>query len=105
MDIAPELSALSPQHHDHLGMRLETDDAIDDMRADFLQLRRPADVRLLVEAGQQFHHRGDLLAVARRLDECRQQDRVVPGPIHGLADRHDIGIPCRLPDEIDDRRK
>ena len=60
---------LAAHDHQHLGVGLVADDAIDHVRADFLELGCPADVRLLVETRHQFDDDGDFLAVLRGTDQ------------------------------------
>ena len=48
-------------------MRLQADDAVNDMRARFLQTTRPLNVGRFIEARAQFHQSGDLLAGVGRM--------------------------------------
>ena len=49
-------------------MRLEADDAVEDLHAGIFQSARPADVGGFVEAGLQLDHRRDFFA-GGRIDE------------------------------------
>ena len=55
-------------------MRLQSDDAVDDVHTRALELARPCDVRVLVEARLEFDEREHLLAGVRGVDE-RVDDR------------------------------
>ncbi|MEY9487737.1 hypothetical protein RKD26_003531 [Streptomyces calvus] len=55
-------------------MRLEADQAVDDVAAGLLQLARPLDVGVLVEAGLDLDQDEDLLAGLGGVDE-RVDDR------------------------------
>ena len=58
--------------HDHaeLAVRLESDDAVDDVAAGLLELARPPDVGLLVEAGLDLDQHQHLLAGLGGVDQC-----------------------------------
>ncbi len=90
--------------HDHrkLAMRLELDEAEDDLRAGALQVARPADIGLLVEARFQFDKGRDGLARFRRFGERAHDRAVVGGAIERLLDGDHIGITRRLLQELDD---
>ena len=100
---APARIGLAPDHERQLGVRLEAEHAVDDLRAGVLQPLRPVDVRLLVEARHQLDHDRHFLAAARRLDQRLHQHRVDAGAVDGLLDRDDVGILGRAADELDDR--
>ena len=72
--IAPEPLVLAAHDHDELGVRLEAEHAVHDVRAGLLQLVRELDVRLLVEARPQLDDDRDVLAGLRGLDQ-RADDR------------------------------
>ena len=59
-----------------LGVRLQPEEAVDDVHAALLERARPLDVRLLVEARLQLDERRHLLAVLGRARE-RLHDRRV----------------------------
>ena len=81
-------------------MGLETDDAVDDVHARLLELGRPGDVRLLVEARGELDERDDLLAGLGGTDE-RSDDRAVRsrGAVERLLDGEHVGIGDGLVDE------
>ena len=71
MHVGAQLAALAPHHQRHLGVRLQLQEAVDHLHAGALQLARPADIGLFVEARLQFDHRGDRFAGFGRLDQAR----------------------------------
>ena len=100
MHVGGERSAFAPHDQRQLGMGLELDEAIDDLRAGALEVARPADIGLLVEAGLELDQRGHRLARFRRLDQ-RPHDRTVGGrAIQRLLDGDDVGIARRLLQEL-----
>ncbi len=94
---------LAAQQQRKLGVGLQTEHAVDDLRAGLLQPLGPVDVRLLVETGEQLDDDGDFLAPASRLDQRVHQHRIDAGAIDGLLDCDHVGIVAGLPDELDDR--
>ena len=108
VDIRPQLRAtrgvrFAPKQQCELGVGLQTENAVDHLRAGFLQPLGPVDVRLFVEASQQLDDDGDLLAAARGLDQRLHQHRVDAGAVDGLLDRDHVGVLAGLADELDDR--
>ena len=102
MAVADQRSALAPHHHRKLRVGLQFDEAEHDLRAGALEVARPANIRLLVEARLELDQRGHRLARFRRLDE-RAHDRTVGRrAIERLLDRDDIGIVRRLVEELHD---
>ena len=69
VDVAPQAGALAPDDQAHLRVRLEPDEPVDDVGARLLELARPDDVRLLVEAGLDLDENDDLLAALGGADE------------------------------------
>lgn len=67
--VAAQFAVLATKDQHHLGVGLEADHAVDHYRAGLLQAAGQLQVGLFVEAGAQLDHRGDLLAVACRLDQ------------------------------------
>ena len=67
-------------------MRLEADDAVDDVHAHLFERPGPPDVGLLVEARLQLDDRRHLLAVLGGLNERRHDGAVAAGAIEGLLD-------------------
>ena len=103
--VAHELARLAAHDERHLRVRLVADDTVHHVRADFLEARRPVDVRLLVEARHELDDHGDLLAGARRVDERLHDHRIRAGAVHRLLDRDHLRIARRLADELDHRRE
>ena len=75
------------------------------MRADFLELGCPADVRLLVEARHQLDDDGDFLAVLRGADQRLHQHRIGAGAIDGHLDRDHLRVGGRAIEQVDHRRE
>ena len=75
--VAADRAALVADDEQDLGVRLQADEAVDDVDAGLLQRLRPLDVRLLVEARLQLDERDDLLARLGCPDE-RADDRASP---------------------------
>ena len=103
VDVAAQAAFLAPDDHQRLGVRLVADDAVDHVRADFLELARPADVGFLVEARHQLEHDRDFLAVLRGADQRLHQDRVGAGAVDRHLDADDLRVGCRLVEQVDDR--
>ena len=93
---------LPAQQQRELGVRLQAEYAVDDLRARLLEPLRPVDVRLFVKARHQFDNDRDLLAAAGGLNQRFHQHRVDAGAIDGLLDRDHVGVVGGLADELDD---
>jgi hypothetical protein len=91
------------QHQRHLAVRFQSDDAVDDLRADRFEALGEVDVRFLVEAGLQLDDHRDFLATPCGVLERIDDDRTDPGAIKRHADRDHLGIDGRLAQELDDR--
>ena len=105
MAVTADRVALTPYEEDGLGMRLQPDDAVDDVDAGLLEGPRPGDVRLLVAPSRQLDEGDHLLAGLGRAHE-RAHDRglaLVGRAVERLLDREDVGIVGRLVDERLDR--
>ena len=87
VDVAAQPGALAADDERGLGVRLEPDQAVDDVGAGALQLARPDDVRLLVEAGLDLDEDDDLLAALGGADERLDDRRVARRPVQRLLDR------------------
>ena len=105
VDVAAQARTLAADDERGLRMRLEPDQAVDDVRAGAFQLARPDDVRLLVEAGLDLDQDDDLLATLGGPDERLDDGRVARRPIERLLDRQDLGVVGGLGDEPLDRRR
>ena len=101
--VAAQTPLLAAHDHDQLGMGLEAEHAVHDVRAGLLQLGRELDVRLLVEARTQLDDHGDVLAGLRRFDQRADDRRIAAGAVQSLLDREHLRIARGLLDEIDDR--
>src|SRR6185295_623349 len=83
-----------------LGMGLERGEAVDDVDAGPLQVLRPAQVALLVEAGLELYQRGNRLAHPGRFTQRGDDRRVVGRAVQRLLDRDHIGIARGLAQEL-----
>ncbi len=93
--------ALAAHDHRNLGVGLPVDEAVDHLHAGALELGSPEQVLLLVEPRLELDHGGDRLARLGRGDQRRDHRRLLAGAVQRLLDRDDIGIGCRLAQEID----
>ncbi len=100
MGVGAKLRALAPHHQRDLGVGLVLDEAIDDLHARALKVPRPAQIGLFIKARLQFHQRRDVLACFRRLDQGRDDGRVLRGPVQRLLDGDDVRVPRRLTQEF-----
>lgn len=90
--VGSQLAFLAPNDHRHLGVGLELDEAEDDLHAGALEIARPADVRLFVEAGLELDQRRDRLAGFGGVDQRADDRAVVGGAVKRLLYRQDVRI-------------
>ena len=87
MAVTLEAAAFAAGNQQHLGVGFEAYHAIHHLRAHGFELLGPVDVGLFIEAGFQFHQRGNLLAAAKSLaqqvDEHGRRTRAVNGLLNG----------------------
>ena len=100
MDVVAQLAVLASHDQRHLGVGLQLDEAEDDLNAGALQVARPADVGLLVEARLELDQRRDRLARLGGIDQRANDRAVVGGAVERLLDGHDLGIDRRLAQEL-----
>ena len=103
MRVAADAVGLLAHDEAQLRMRLQVDEAVDDVDARFLQPVGPGDVVPLVEARLQLHEHGDLLARVRRLYQEIDERRIVADPVERHLDRDDGGIAERRAEQRLDR--
>ncbi len=92
MAVAGELGAFAPDDDAQLGVRLELDEAIDDVHARVFQIARPADIGRLVKAGLELDDGGHRLARLYRLLESLHDGAVARGAVERPLDGHHVGI-------------
>ncbi len=92
---------LAPHDQADLGVGLPVHEAVDDLHAGALELRRPVQVALLVEAGLELDNGGHRLARLCRIDQRGDHRRLVAGAVERLLDRDDRRIDRRLVEEVD----
>src|ERR1700704_4368526 len=101
MDILPKAIGIASYHEQRLAVRFQSDHAIDDVRARFLELTSPANVGSLIEARAQFHQSGDLLAIIGGLDQRLNYGRITAGAIERNLERQHLRIGGRTLDKAD----
>ena len=86
VDVAANAVVLAADHQGDLAVRLQADEAEDDVDAGLFQLARPEDVAFLVEAGLQLDDGGHLLAVVGRPLQGADDRRIAAGAVERLLD-------------------
>src|SRR5260370_5684340 len=93
VDITPDLLPLSADDQGDLGVRLEPDDAVDDVDANLRERLSPRNVRLFVTARLQLDQGHHLLATLggayQRANDRAERAR---GPVQGLLDCQDVRV-------------
>ena len=84
--VVPHAIVLAAQHERGLRMRLEADDAVDDVHAHLFERAGPPDVRLLVEARLELDDGGHLFAVLGGLNQRLHDRTVAAGAVERLLD-------------------
>ncbi len=102
---ARDAVVVPPDDHRDLAMGLQTDQTVDDMHSRLLELLRPDDVVLLVEARLQLHKRRDLLAVLGGGDQCSHDRGVESCAVERLLDRQNLGVVGGSLDKIHNARE
>src|SRR4029450_2634331 len=97
--VAANRAALLTYDQGRLAVRLEADQAVDDMTASTLQGLRPFDVGLLVEASLDLDDHHDLLARLAGVDQRVDDRRLTRGAVERLLNGQDVGIVGGLLDE------
>ncbi len=92
-------------HQRQLGVGLQADDAVHDLRAGALEPVRPVDIRFFVEARHQFHDDGDFLAVLGCFNQGFHQVGIHAGAIDRLLYCNRAGIARGSTNKFDDRLK
>ncbi len=103
--VVAEPALLLADHEGELAVRLQPDEPVDDVHAGLLELPRPADVGLLVEARLDLDEGEHLLAGLGRVDERLDDRAVARGAVEGLLDREHVGVGRGLLEEGDDARR
>src|SRR5437868_679545 len=92
MDILPEAIGIASYHEQRFAVRFQSDHAIDNMRACFLQLTGPANIGGLIKARAQFDQGGDLLAIVGGLDQRLDYGRIAARSVKRNLDREHLRI-------------
>ena len=104
MDVPPQRRTLASDHERRLRVRLESDQAVDNVGAGLLELTRPDDVRLFVETGLDLHQHHDLLASVGGGDQVADDGRIAARAIQSHLDRENVRIRGSLRNELLRRR-
>ena len=83
-------------------MCLETDYAVDDMRAGFFQAARPLNVARFIKTRAQLDNRGDLFSRISRVDQRLHNRRISACAVQRDFDGEHLRILCRRLDQLDD---
>src|SRR5262247_581695 len=105
VDVAAQLVLLLAHDERHLGVGLQSDQAVDDVDAGLLQSLRPLDVRLFIEAGLEFDQHRDLFAVLGGFDQRFDYRRILAHAVERLFDRQHVRVARGLTQEFDHRRE
>ena len=97
--VATQPAALLADHERGLAVRLQPDEAVDDVAAGALQRARPLDVGALVEAGLDLDEDHDLLAGLGGVDERLDDRRVTGSAVERLLDGEHVRVSRGLLDE------
>ena len=92
MDILPEAIGIAPDDEQRFAVRFQSDHAVDDMGARFLESPRPLNIGRFIEARAQFHQRGDLLAGVGGVDQRLNDRRITARAIKRDLDRQHLRI-------------
>ena len=102
MDVAADAVVLAAHHQGHLAVRLQADEAEDDVHARLFQLTGPDDIAFLVQPGLQFDQGRYLLAVVRHPLQGADDGGIAARAVERLLDgQHALIIGGGL-DEVDD---
>ena len=105
MAVAADAVGLLAHDEQDLAVRLQPDEPVHDVHARLLEAAGPLDVGLLVETGLELDERHDLLALACRLGERRDDAGLVAaGAVQRLLDREHLRVARRGRDERFDTR-
>ena len=94
---------LAPRHQQQLGMRLQTHDAVDHLRAHRFQAFGPVDIGFFVKARFELDHHHHLFAAPRGFNQQIHQHRFGARAVDGLLDRQHIGVEHRITQELHHR--
>ncbi len=103
--VAGEAVRLLTNDERELAVRLQPDNAVDDVYAGAFELARPRNVRILVEARLEFDEREHLLAGLCGVDERVDDRRVARRAVERLLDGEHLRVGGRLREERLHRRR
>ena len=88
----PEPIGIAPDDEKRFAMCLQTDDAINDMCARFLEALGPLNVGRLVEAGPKFDQRRNLFARASGVNQRFDDRRIAAGAVERDFDCENLRV-------------
>src|SRR5262249_31782547 len=103
--IAAQLVLLLPHDEGDLRVGLQSDQAVNDVDARFLQPFRPLNIRFFIEAGLEFYEHRDLFAVLSGFDQRFDYRRILAHAVERLFDRQHVRVTRRLAQEFDHGRE
>ena len=92
MDVVTEMIGIAAHDEERFAVRLQTDDAVNDMRARFLELARPLNIGRFIETRAQLDERGDLLAGGGGVHERFDDGRIAARAVKRDLDREHLRI-------------
>ena len=95
MDVTPEPIGIAPNDEQRFAMRLQSDHAVDDVRAGFLEAASPLNVGRFIETRAQFHDGRDLFAGGGGVDQRFDDGRIAARAIKRDLDREHLRIAAR----------
>src|SRR5690242_12210559 len=92
MHVGRELTGLATDNEGKLGVSLELNEAVDDLRTRALEVPRPADIGFLIKPRLQLDQGGYRLSGFCRLDQLLHDRGFGRRPIKSLFDSDDVRI-------------
>ena len=92
MHVMAQMIGIAPHDEERFAVRLQTNHAVNDMRAGFFQLARPLNVGRFIETRAQFHQRGHLLAGIGGVNERFDNRRIAARAVKRDLDREHLRI-------------
>ena len=92
MNVLAQTIGIAADDEQGLAMRLQSDHAVNDMRARFFQAARPLDVGRFIESRAQLDQRGDLFAGIGGVDQGRDDGGIAARAVKGDLEREDLRI-------------
>ena len=103
MNVTPDLVGIAPNNEHRFAMRFQSDHAVNDVRARFLEPPSPLNVGRFIKARAQFHDRDHLFAGRGGVDQRLNNRRIATRPVQRDLERKDLRIARGFFDKIDNR--